>query len=48
MGAAESDKQGRIWFVGAFEEPNKEYVVRNINDIFPYSMGLGCYDPLDN
>ncbi len=44
MGAAETDSQGRIWFVGAFEEPDKKFVARNIGD-YPYSMGLGCYDP---
>jgi hypothetical protein len=47
MGAAESDEQGRIWFVGAFEEPNKEYMVSRMRNDFPYSMGLGCYDPFD-
>ena len=45
MGAAETDKEGRIWFVGAFEEPDPEYVVRKMSGVFPYSLGLGCYDP---
>ena len=48
MGGAETDSQGRIWFVGAFEEPNPDYVVRNIQGRFPYSMGLGCYEPFEN
>jgi len=46
MGGAETDSQGRIWFIGAFEEPNPDYVVRKIRGKFPYSMGLGCYDPI--
>ena len=48
MGAAETDRNGRIWFVGAFEEPRQEYVVRKMAGKFPYSMGLGCYDPRQN
>ncbi|UCH61906.1 MAG: hypothetical protein JSU77_08830 [Fidelibacterota bacterium] len=45
MGGAETDRQGRIWFVGAFEESDPGYVARKIRNKFPYSMGLGCYDP---
>jgi hypothetical protein len=45
MGAAQTDSSGRIWFVGAFEEPDEKYVVRKMNGEFPYSLGLGCYDP---
>lgn len=45
MGAAATDKEGRIWFVGAFEEPNEKYVVSRMQGKFPYSLGLGCYDP---
>ncbi len=45
MGGAQADAQGRIWFVGAFEEPDEEYVAYRMNGRFPYSMGLGCYDP---
>jgi len=45
MGAAQADAEGRIWFVGAFEEPNEEYVARMMRGKFPYSMGLGVYDP---
>ena len=45
MGGAQADKDGKIWFVGAFEEPDKEYVVSNMRGKFPYSLGLGCYDP---
>ena len=46
MGAAGSDKDGRIWFVGAFEEPNEKYVVRQMRGM-SYSLGLGCYDPFE-
>ena len=45
MGGAQADKKGRIWFVGAFEEPHKEYQIRKMRGKFPYSMGLGCYNP---
>ena len=47
LGAAETDSSGKIWFVGAFEEPNEEYVVRKKGN-YPYSLGLGCYDPFQN
>ncbi len=45
MGAAETDKEGRIWFVGAFEEPDPQYAVMKMSGKFPYSLGLGCYEP---
>lgn len=45
MGAADTDSEGRIWFVGAFEEKDEQYVVRKMRGSFPYSLGLGCYDP---
>ena len=48
IGAAETDKEGRVWFVGAFEEPDPDYAVRTISKVYPYSMGLGCYDPNQN
>jgi hypothetical protein len=48
MGAAATDRDGKIWFVGAFEEPDDKYVVRTMSGEFPYSMGLGCYDPFEN
>jgi hypothetical protein len=47
MGAADTDREGKIWFVGAFEEPDEAYVVRKMRGEFPYSMGLGCYDPMN-
>ncbi len=47
LGGAQADKEGRIWFVGAFEEPNEAFVAGNIQGEFPYSMGLGCYDPFE-
>lgn len=45
MGAADTDSQGRVWFVGAFEEKNPAYVVNGMGRRNPYSLGLGCYDP---
>ncbi len=49
MGGAQADQQGRIWFVGSFEENDPEYAVRRMRrGGGMYSMGLGCYDPLKN
>jgi hypothetical protein len=45
MEGAETDSQGRIWFVGAFEQPDSAFVVGRMSRRFSYSMGLGCYDP---
>ena len=42
MEAAGTDKDGKIWFVGGFEQPGE---VIKINGGFPSAMGLGCYDP---
>ena len=44
QGGAQADASGRIWFVGAFEENDPKYVVREIRGT-SYSLGLGCYDP---
>ncbi len=44
MGGAETDSEGRIWFVGAFEETDSAFVVGRMGGT-PYSMGLGCFDP---
>ena len=46
MGAAEADAEGRLWFVGAFEEKDDKYVVRKMRGVYPYSLGLGCYQPM--
>ena len=43
--AAETDRKGRIWFVGAFEEPDPVYVAGKLRGRYPYSLGLGCYEP---
>ncbi len=45
MGAADTDSNGKVWFVGAFEEKDPAYVVRKMRSRYPYSLGLGCYDP---
>jgi hypothetical protein len=47
MGAAAADKDGRIWFVGAFEESDERYKAWKIRGI-DYSMGLGYYDPFED
>lgn len=48
MGAADTDAEGRVWFVGAFEEKDPAYVVNSMSRRSPYSLGLGCYDPSIN
>ena len=45
MGGAKADKDGRIWFVGAFEEPDAKLAAGRFQRQFAYSMGLGVYDP---
>jgi len=43
MGGAKIDKDGNLWFVGAFSEPDPKFQV--VPGRRPYSMGLGCYQP---
>lgn len=45
MGAADTDAEGKVWFVGAFEEKDPSYVVNSTSSRSPYSLGLGCFDP---
>lgn len=45
MDGAQADKDGKIWFVGAFEEPDPEKASGKIIGKYPYRIGLGCYDP---
>jgi hypothetical protein len=42
MDAAETDKDGKVWFVGAFEQSDE---VIKVNGGFRNAMGLGCFDP---
>jgi hypothetical protein len=42
--AAKTDREGKVWFVGAFEEPDPK-LAANPHSRSPYSLGLGCYDP---
>ncbi len=44
-GACTGAKDGKIYFVGAIEEKNKEYVVGKVGRRWPFSMGLISYDP---
>ena len=39
---AETDKDGRVWFVGSFEQSDE--VIKK-NGGFNIALGLGCYDP---
>lgn len=45
LGGTRADRDGKIWFVGAFEENDPEYAVNAMRGGRMYSMGLGCYDP---
>lgn len=45
MQAAETDKDGKIWFVGSFEQSDE--VIKK-NGGFKNACGLGCYDPFAN
>jgi hypothetical protein len=42
MEAAETDKDGKVWFVGSFRQTEE---LIKINGGFPNAVGLGCYDP---
>jgi hypothetical protein len=42
MEAAGTDKDGKVWFVGSFEQPEE---VIKVNGGFKNAMGLGCFDP---
>jgi hypothetical protein len=44
-GACTGAKDGKIYFVGAIEEKNKEKVVGEVGRRWPFSMGLIAYDP---
>jgi hypothetical protein len=44
QGGAKVDRDGKVWFVGAFEEPNPK-LAANKEGRRQYSLGLGCYDP---
>jgi len=45
MGGAKVDREGRLWFVGAFEEPDPKLAAGRMRGKRAYSMGLGRYDP---
>jgi hypothetical protein len=44
-GACAGAKDGKIYFVGAIEEKDKEKVVGEVGRRWPFSMGLIAYDP---
>ena len=44
-GACTGKKDGRLYFVGAIEEPDERYAVNKIDKEWPYSMGLISYTP---
>lgn len=44
-GACMGAKDGKVYFVGAIEEKNKENVVGAVGRRWPFSMGLVAFDP---
>ena len=44
-GACTGKKDGKIYFVGAIEEPDPARVANQIDKRWPFSMGLVCYTP---
>jgi hypothetical protein len=44
-GACTGAKDGKIYFVGAIEEKEKQHVVGEVGRRWPFSMGLVVYDP---
>jgi len=47
MDGAQASKDGKIWFAGAFAEPDPKKEAGKIVGVYPYSIGLGCYDPFE-
>ncbi len=46
MGAAKVGRDGKVWFVGAFEEPDPKLAAGSIRGDHHFSLGLGCFDPM--
>lgn len=44
-GACTGQKDGKIYFVGAIEEPDPDRAANKIDNRWPFSMGLICYTP---
>lgn len=44
LGAAKVDAKGRLWVVGAFEEPDPARAAQPDSGQLPYSLGLACYE----
>ena len=44
-GACTGQKDNKIYFVGAIEEPDPKRVANRIDNKWPFSMGLVCYTP---
>lgn len=44
-GACTGQKDGKIYFVGAIEEPDPQRAANQIDNRWPFSMGLICYTP---
>jgi len=48
MQGLEVDAQGRLWFMGAFEEPDPALASGRMRGRVSYALGLGMHDPLAN
>jgi hypothetical protein len=44
-GACTGAKDGRIYFVGAIEEKNEEFIIGKVGRRWPFSIGLIAFDP---
>lgn len=47
MQGMQIDAQGRVWFMGAFEELDPKRAAGKLLDKVDYSLGLGLYDPFE-
>jgi hypothetical protein len=45
LGGAKVGIDGKLYFVGAFEEPDPKFQAGKIQGRYGYSLGLGVYDP---
>jgi hypothetical protein len=47
MQGMQIDAEGRVWFMGAFEEPDPKLAAGRLLDQVDYALGLGLYDPFE-
>lgn len=47
MQGMQIDAEGRVWFMGAFEEPDPKLAAGRLLGQVDYALGLGLYDPFE-